>query len=271
MPRILKIASACAVAFACTALPAAGATRAGGGSRIWHPAPRTAPWQIQFQGPLDPSVPASVYDVDGYATSAAQVRALHERGRRVACYMDMGSWESYRPDAGDFPASVLGAQYEGYPQERWLDIRRIPTLAPILGKRLKICARKGFDAVQADNLSGYTNHTGFPLTGKDQLRFNRWVAGRAHSLGLAAGLTNDGFQSTPLARVFDFSVIESCLDFDECDIYSPFVDAGKAVFAIEYKKTPAEFCGPAKELRFSMIRKSEALGARPWQHCQRPA
>lgn len=238
-----------------------------GAPKIWHPAPRTAPWQIQFQGPLSLSVPASVYDVDGYATSAAQVAALHRRGRKAICYMDMGSWESYRPDAGKFPRSVLGKQYEGYPQERWLDIRRVSVLAPILGKRLALCKSKGFDAVQADNLSGYTNDTGFPLTGDDQLRFNRWVAHRAHELGLAAGITNDGFQSRPLARTFDFAVIESCFDFTECDLYSPFVAAGRAVFAIEYDIAPADFCAPAATLRFSVIRKSPALAAQPWQHC----
>lgn len=263
MCKHLKLVAGLALAFAAITVPSASANA----SRIWHPAPRTAAWQIQFQGKLQLGIPASVYDVDGYATSAAQVKALHHRGRRAMCYMDMGSWESYRPDADDFPESVLGNRYEGYPQERWLDIRKLGILAPILGKRLEICRDKGFDAVQADNLSGYTNNTGFPLTGKDQLRFNRWVAGRAHRLGLAAGLTNDGLQARPLSQSFDFSVIESCFDFDECGIYSPFVDAGKAVFAIEYDIAPAEFCGPAEELRFSVIRKGPALDARPWEHC----
>lgn len=185
----------------------------------------------------------------------------------MICYLDMGSWESYRPDAGDFPPSVLGKRYEGYPQERWLDIRRIRLLAPILSRRLALCEKKGFDAVQADNLSGYTNDTGFPLTGEDQLRFNRWVARRARRLGLAAGLTNDGLQAHQLSTAFDFAVIESCFDFSECDLYSPFVAGGKAVFAIEYDLGPAEFCAPARSLRFSVIRKSPALSARPWQHC----
>jgi hypothetical protein len=54
-------------------------------------------------------------------------------GRRVICYLDVGSWENYRPDASQFPISVRGRRYEGFPNERWLDIRdqlRLNELAP---------------------------------------------------------------------------------------------------------------------------------------------
>src|SRR3954453_21078631 len=63
-------------------------------------------WQWQLQGKLDPDVPAAVFDVDGFETSDAQVRELHRRGKKVVCYLDVGSWESYRPDHGRFPAAA---------------------------------------------------------------------------------------------------------------------------------------------------------------------
>ena len=44
--------------------------------------------------------------------------------------------------------------------ERWLDVRQIERLAPILTDRLELCRDKGFDAVEPDNLDGYDNETG---------------------------------------------------------------------------------------------------------------
>lgn len=45
--------------------------------------------------------------------------------------------------------------------------------------------------MEPDNVDGYADDSGFPLTGADQLRFNRWVASRAHERGLGVALKND--------------------------------------------------------------------------------
>ena len=88
------------------------------------------------------------------------------------------------------PSSVLGKS-NGWPGERWLDIRDLATLGPIMQARLDRCARKGFDAVEFDNVDGYQNRTGFPLSGKDQLRYNVFLANQAHTRGMSAFLKND--------------------------------------------------------------------------------
>jgi hypothetical protein len=240
------------------------------GLAFWHPAPQTAAWQWQLQGRLDPSIDASVYDVDGFQTSAAQVRALHRHGRKVVCYLDVGSWESFRPDAGEFPRSVIGRRYEGFPDERWLDVSRFRLFAAPLRRRIAICARKGFDAVEPDNLTGWEpeNHTGFRITRADQLRFNRWIARRVHARGMAVALKNDGRQVRQLLGQFDFAVVEQCFQYDECGYYLPFVKDGKAVFETEYELRPGAFCARAKALGFSSIRKSYSLQARPWTPCE---
>jgi hypothetical protein len=243
----------------CVAAPASAAR--------WQPQPTTAPWQWQLQGKIDTSVAAAVYEIDGFETPRATVAKLHRLGRRVVCYLDVGSWESYRPDASAFPPSVLGNAYSGYPDERWLDIRRIDRLAPILRKRFDICARKGFDAVEPDNIAGYENKTGFPLSGRDQLRFNRWVAREVHRRGMSVALKNDPEQVGQLLEHFDFAVVEECFAYDECARFSPFVEAGKAVFEAEYQRALASFCPAAAELRFSAIRKGYDLFAAPWLPC----
>src|ERR1700712_5249850 len=96
----------------------AGSTVAGAaGSTRWRPKPTTTAWQWQLQGRLDRSPAASVFDIDGFESSRADVAALHRQGAEVICYLDVGSWEEYRPDAGQFPKSVIGAVYEGFPEE----------------------------------------------------------------------------------------------------------------------------------------------------------
>jgi hypothetical protein len=258
LSRTLRVAAITAAAL----VLAADATQA-----RWKPKPTAAPWQWQLQGRIDMSVRAPVYEVDGFDAPKSVVADLHRRGRKVICYLDIGAWESYRPDADDYPRSVLGAKYFGYPQERWLDIRRIRLLAPILEKRFDICKRKGFDAVEPDNLAGWENRTGFPLTRKDQLRFNRWVADRVHRQGMSVALKNDGRQARDLVGDFDFAVVEQCFQYRECAQYRVFIERGKAVFEAEYELSPSEFCPRARDLRFSAIAKGYDLFARPWRPC----
>ena len=190
------------------------------------------------------------------------MRELHERGRRVVCYVDVGTWEDWRDDAGRFPKAARGKDVAGWPGERWLDVRR-HDIRPVLSDRLRRCRDKGFDAVDPDNVDGYANDTGFPLTAPDQLAFNRWVAARAHDLVLAVGLKNDLGQARQLEPHFDFAVLESCFQFEECGPARRFVDAGKAVVDVEYELPRSRFCSRARELRFAAMRKRLALG--PWR------
>lgn len=225
----------------------------------WRPSPRDT-FQIQFAGKLDLSIDAQVYEVD-YEVEPAVVDALHERGRRAVCYVNAGAWEEWRPDVDAFPASVLGKPLAGWPGERWLDIRRLDALAPIMVARMEVCRDKGFDAVDPDNVNGYTNPSGFPLKARDQLRYNRWLAATAHRLGLGIALKNDGEQAQALEPVFDFAVVESCFKYRECELYLPFVRARKAVFAIEYGLPPARFCKEARKLGIQALFKRRGLDA----------
>jgi hypothetical protein len=230
----------------------------------WKPV-RGSSWQIQYTGTLDTSVAAAVYNVDGFDTSAQTVAALKASGRHAVCYISAGSYEDWRPDAASFPASVLGLS-NGWAGERWLDIRRLDVLQPILTSRIRMCRDKGFSAVDPDNVDGYTNRTGFPLTGADQLTFNRWLAATAHAHGLSIGLKNDLDQIPALVGDFDFAVNEQCFQYDECSALRPFTDAGKAVFHIEYSTSPASYCPTTTAMGFSSLLKKMDLSA-PRQAC----
>ena len=226
----------------------------------WSPDPDSS-WQIQFTGDVDTAVDAEVFDLDGLDTSASTVAEIHDRGGRVICYISAGTFEDWRGDAGRFPADVLGNPLPEWPGERWLDIRHLEALEPILARRIDTCAQKGFDAVDPDNLDGYSNDSGFPLTHDDQIRYNRMVADLAHERGLGVGLKNDLAQVGELAADFDFAVNEQCIEFDECNLLDPFVTSGKAVLHVEYDVDPTEFCESAVGDGFSTIRKHVDLGA----------
>jgi hypothetical protein len=233
----------------------------------WQPRPTTKPWQWQLQGKVDTSIDVPVFDVDGFETPVATVRTLHQLRARVICYLDVGSWESYRPDAGRFPRAAIGRRYEGLPNERWLDIRRFRDFAAPLEQRFAMCAHKGFDAIEPDNLAGWENRTGFRIGRGAQLRFNRWVAEQVHKRGMAVALKNDGRQARALVGDFDFAIVEQCFQFHECGYYKPFVRHGKAVFEAEYDLDLDQYCETARDIHFSAIGKSEDLFAKPWRPC----
>jgi hypothetical protein len=222
--------------------------------------PTTAAWQWQLRGRIDVSVRAAVFDIDGADADPELVRALKTAGRRVVCYFSAGTWEAFRDDAAGFPEEVRGKPLEDYPDERWLDVRRIDLLAPVLLARLEACRAKGFDAVEPDNVDAWDNDTGFPLAADDQLAFDVWIANEAHRRGLAVGLKNDAEQVPQLVPYFDFAVVEQCFQFRECDRYLPFVEAGKAVFVAEYRVPPARFCRRSRRLGLSAIFKRPGLG-----------
>jgi len=230
----------------------------------WRPAVATT-WQWQLTGlPVDQSLDVAMYDIDLFENEASVVAALHARGRKVICYLSVGSWEDWRPDQDQFPASVLGHDYEDWPGEKWLDIRQIDVLAPIMRARLDQCHARGFDGVEPDNVDGYTTATGFPLTYQDQLAYNRWLAAEAHVRGLSIGLKNDPDQAGDLLVDFDWALAEDCFDQGWCEQLLPFIEAGKPVFAAEYTDTGItldEFCPQAQALRFSAILKHRHLDA----------
>lgn len=228
----------------------------------WQPAPGLS-WQIQLQGTLDTSYDVDVYDIDLVDTPQTVIDDLHNRNIKVVCYFSAGSYEKWRDDASSFPAEVLGKPLSGWPGERWLDIRRIDLLAPIMEARMDLAQQKQCDAVDPDNVEGYANKSGFSLTANDQLQYNQWLANAAHARGLAVGLKNDLAQVPDLVTYFDFQVNEQCFWYKECDLLTPFISANKPVFAIEYRGTLKKICADANARNFDTLKKH--LNLKVWR------
>ena len=130
------------------------------------------------------------YVIDAVGNPASTVAAIHKRGEHAYCYVDIGSWEDKRSDASKFPSSVLGKTYIGWPHERWLDIRQLGVLAPIMVARMKVCVQKGFDGVQFDNVQDWDNPTGFPITAAESAYYTAWMANQARAMGLSTAWEN---------------------------------------------------------------------------------
>ena len=229
--------------------------------------------QIQYADyPPDLDVDADVFSLDLFETSIEDIAALHAQGKRVICYLNTGSWEEYRPDAADFPKDVIGKDYEGWPGEKWLDIRHYEDFAATMQARFDLAVEKGCDGIDADNMQNYDEDTSFAVGASDQLAYNRWLSQQAHSRGLAIGLKNDPGQAVELVDWFDWSLVEDCSVYDWCGDLQPFTQAGKAVFQVEYTDdwpSGAPFCAQAAELGYSAMLKNRDLDA--WvSYCNSP-
>jgi hypothetical protein len=227
--------SACGRGSVTPAAPSAaaiGASAVRAGAR-WIPAPGES-YQIQYDGRLDLKVPAGIYDLDMFDTPTKIVAKLHAMNRHVMCYVDVGTWENWRPDAKEFPKSVLGHRDGHWKGERWLDIRQTAILEPIMSRRLDLCKKKGFDGVDPDNLDGYQNRTGFPLTYREQLTYDTWVAKAAHARGLTADEKGDNGQVKDLVKVFDFAVLEQCFAQGWCNQFAVYTKSNRLVVDVEY-------------------------------------
>lgn len=228
----------------------------------WKPIPGSS-WQWQLDEDVDTTVVADVYDLDLYVEQGI-IDELHDRGIKVICYISVGSWEDWRPDASSFPEIVLGRDYEGWPGERWLDIRRLDLLAPLIPARLDLCAAKGFDGVEPDNIEIHDAKTGFPISYADQLAYTRWLADEAHGRGLAIGLKNAPDMVDDTVPFLDFAITEDAYYYGWIEEMLPFIKSNKPVFAAEYTDMDVDFkaaCTWGRDHQISFILKNRILTA----------
>ncbi|XP_014784752.1 uncharacterized protein LOC106879613 isoform X2 [Octopus bimaculoides] len=190
-------------------------------------------WQWQLTSPLDLTYEVEMYDVDLYDTYKPQFDYLKKSHILVVCYISVGTWENWRPDAHSFPNSTLGKPLSKWPGERWLDIRS-PDVKRIISQRIELARRRGCDGIEPDNIDAYENDNGLGLTANDQLQYNIWLSVEAHSRNLSIGLKNDPNQAAKLEKYFDWALTESCMKYKECDLFKPFIQNNKAVFHVEY-------------------------------------
>ena len=164
--------------------------------------------------------------------------------KKVVCYMEVGAAENYRPDYSSFPAATRGKSVSGWAGERYIDIRD-PTVVAIIKTKIKMCADKGFDAIEPDLDESYGASTGFPLTKAIEESYMTMLADYAHSLGLAMfgknpDDTGDSY-AADMVNVFDAILTEQCNQYGTCSALDAYTGK-KAVFNAEYGLATSKFC-----------------------------
>lgn len=216
--------------------------------------------------------PHKMLDVDMVNSSPALISQIHASGIYVVCYLETGSWENYRPDAAQFPAASKGKTLDGYAAEKYLDINNAAVL-PLIKNRIASAASKGCDGIEPDlddTWSYGKGTTGFTITLSQNILYNKALADYAHSLGLSFGLKNGADRDFVAYEVTftDWALNEQCNQYSEC-FYKPYIDAGKAVFQVEYQaKAQKTQCAKDNAANYDGLAKKVALNATPRTACR---
>jgi hypothetical protein len=250
-------------------------------SASWWKPPAKPTWYWQLSGTINNSRAVEIYDLDYEETTKKEITTLHGKGIHVICYVDVGGAENYRSDYSQFEKleeeghEVMGNEIPEWEEERWINIRELKYVEPIMQARLETCASKGFDAVEIDEDEAWLNETGIesgPITAGQQLTYNKWLAETAHALGMAVFQKNDSPQSGEQVSSFDGAIAEQCNEFTSgeaysCSQYVPYVEAGKPVLDAEYSLTKAKFCAKDEALGFMGARFNVALNGNRFEPC----
>lgn len=124
----------------------------------------------------------SIFDIDLFDTPTETIQKLHDLGKKVICYFSAGSYEDWRPDAGQFQDSDLGKGLDGWPGEKWLKVQS-ENVRKIMKTRVEMASEKGCDGVDPDNVDGYVSfyvHLLLPVT--TQLDIYFYLIKRTYSL-----------------------------------------------------------------------------------------
>lgn len=220
-------------------------------------------FQWQLQDKVDTNFAANVFDIDLFDNERSVIDTLHQKGRAVVCYLS-SQYENWRPDAGQFAAADLGADLDGWPGEKWVNIKSA-NVRSILAARIQIGKAKNCDALEWDNVDPHQQATGFSFKLDDTYDFLKFLSDETHKAGMAVALKNNVESLARLGPLFDFAVNEQCFEYNECDDYKTyFVDLGKPVFNVEYK---ALKCAQAASLKITSVLKALALKAQPYTLC----
>jgi hypothetical protein len=188
--------------------------------------------QIQLSGELDDSFDVDLYDIDLHTNSPSDFAALHAAGRLVGCYFSAGTLETWRGDADDLPAAVIGNGHQQYPSERWLDVGSTE-VRELMRSRIELARTKGCDAIQPANLAVFSANSGLSVTRAENEEFAHFLATTAHGLGLSVAWSDEPDLFLGLPQAFDWGIAIQCIEYGRCQTWSSFRNAGKAVFIVE--------------------------------------
>ena len=255
---------------------------------------------------------ASIWDTDLFQDSNTDggiptgpspvVQAIHAAGHYSICYVEAGAYQRGFPDDRDFHRADYGGigdaatQMQGYANEYWFNLTGFAhyraghrhslrgaavNIAYALDKRIGWCKLEGQDAIEPDDLDGYTNRSSggsrpWHMTQADSAGFERWLAYDAHRHGLAIFQKNDGADTAADEPLYQGMIIEECNYYhDPCSgpggDATAYLQAGKPVLNAEYTsdgETTAKFCGADEQAGIAGALFDVDLDGRVYQPCR---
>jgi hypothetical protein len=214
----------------------------------YAPPPANAQFDYQIGGDYPLPAGVSVVSRDWYSGRPAPDPTYN------VCYVNAFQTQSDeggvdRPDEQhNWPQDLVLTELGDDPNwggEYLIDIRNATKrrqAADWVEQMIRGCDRRGFDAVEYDNLDSWTRFDGTPLADDvpfekpDALAYAKLLAKRAHALGLAVAQKNTA-DITPAQSAevsFDFAIAEECSRYDECNRYRHVY--GNRVIEIEYRR-----------------------------------
>lgn len=227
-----------------------------------EPPPTGAGFDLQLGGAYEPPVGAAVVERDRTEPAPA--------GRYGVCYVN--GFQTQETETTwwrrKHPALLLRVRGREVRDPEWpetlLDIRtpdKRRAIAAIVGRWIDGCARKGFRAVELDNLDTWTRSRGTIRAAHTRATARLFVA-RAHRAGLAVGQKNAAEllpRKAPYRAPFgfDFAVVEQCQEYRECDRYTRVY--GARTFEVEYDAKSFRAACAARAGRHPIILRDLAL------------
>ncbi len=237
---------------------------------------------------------ANIWDTDMFADATTLgpnddpnapskiVSQLHAADKYSVCYIEAGAQQD-EPDQSHFVAAdytngpAQTTEMQGWPGEYWFntlgfsgwtpahqaysgstaDQAAAANIAAGMAQRIAGCKTEGQDAIEPDDLDGYTNPSqtgagggGWGLTQAAAEGYEQWLAYTAHTDGLAIFQKNDPANSSANVGTYDGMIIEECNAYDDPCAGSggdgtPYLSAGKPVLNAEYTQdgeTTSKFC-----------------------------
>ena len=232
-------------------------------SPVVAPLPTGTGFDYQLGGSYDPPAGVGIVTRDSTDSPASGLYSI--------CYVN-----GFQTQGGDksfwlkkHPTLVLRYKnhkpvYDaGWPDEMLLDTStagKRAAIAKVIGVTISSCARKGFAAVEFDNLDSWTR-SHHKLSKSDNIALATLLTKRSHHSGLAAGQKNTSeLGASGRDRIgFDFAVAEQCYRYDECASYTDVY--GDRVLDIEYtddlRGTFAQACADPRTPAMTILRDIE--------------
>lgn len=199
-----------------------------------------------------------VYGLDTFDTKDAEIEYLKTNGKALICYVS-AHYESWRPDAKDFPKSVVKENLGDWKGEQVVDIREWEKLSPLYEKRIQLCRYRGFDAIEWDNIDQKASG----VNDKDLTVFIKRLVALSNKYDLPVIQKNLSEKVNELEPIMGGAIAESCNVYGECNSYRPFFLKGKPVFMIEYIESNCK----AKTFGRTYLA-NKSLNGKTWRECK---